>query len=134
MTFDWSHLVRLAQVNHGYFLNKRSCHEKTDRRLCLDNKFRSICANSAKIDDSGFFLKVGLHHSETNASVAITGVGGSASVNLDESGTGTLFGAGYDWKFSKDAFFRASITRYLRIGGESENKGTVYSLAVGMSF
>jgi hypothetical protein len=87
-----------------------------------------------KFDESGFFLKAGLHHSETNASVTIIGAGGSASVRLDDSGTGTLFGAGYDWSFSKDAFLRAGVTRYLKVGGESENNGTVYSLSVGTHF
>jgi hypothetical protein len=85
-------------------------------------------------DESGFFLKAGLHHSEANASVRITGVGGSATLSLDESGTGTLFGVGYDWRFSKDAFLRGGVTRYLKVAGDSENNATVYSVSIGMNF
>lgn len=87
-----------------------------------------------KMGDAGFFLKGGLHHAELNGSLSVTGVGGTAGVSFDDSGTGSLIGIGYDWKFTKDAFARIAATRYLRVAGDSENNATVYSLAIGTNF
>lgn len=87
-----------------------------------------------KMGDAGLFLKAGVHHSNTEASFSITGAGGTVSASGDESGTGTLFGIGYDWKFTDQAFARIAATRYLNVGGESDNKGTVYSIAIGTNF
>jgi len=91
-----------------------------------------------RLGDGGLFFKAGVHRSSIDASVSATasvaGASASASSRLSESGTGMLFGAGYDWKYSENAFVRFAATRYTKIAGDSENKGTVYSVAVGADF
>jgi hypothetical protein len=88
--------------------------------------------------DSSFFLKAGLHRSSVDASVSATasvaGASASTQSRLSESGTGMLFGAGYDWKYSENAFVRIAATHYSKIAGDSDNKGTIYSIAVGANF
>ncbi len=84
--------------------------------------------------DSGFYLKAGAHSSKVETALSITGTGGTVALSGKESGTGMLFGAGYDWKFSDNAFIRTGATRYLKLGGDSDSKATVYSVAVGISF
>lgn len=87
-----------------------------------------------KYGDTGFFLKAGVHSSSVDATVSITGASGSVSSSISESGTGMLFGAGYDLKFGSDAFVRFAATRYTSIAGDSDNKGTVWSMAIGTNF
>jgi hypothetical protein len=89
---------------------------------------------AAKFGDSGLFLKAGLHSSEIDAKFSITGAGGTVSATTNYSGTGSLFGAGYDWKYSDQAFVRFAATRYMKIGGESDSDGTVYSIGIGANF
>jgi hypothetical protein len=84
--------------------------------------------------EGGLFLKAGLHNTEQSGTFTVTGIGGTASVSSKESGTGTLFGAGFDWDFSQQGFLRFSVTRYQKVGGQSGNDGTVYSVGIGANF
>ncbi len=89
---------------------------------------------AVKNGDTGFYLKAGAHSSKVESTWSITGAGGTLSLAAKETGTGMLFGAGYDWRFSDAAFVRAGATRYLRLAGDSDNKATVYSVAFGLDF
>jgi hypothetical protein len=89
---------------------------------------------AAKFGDGGLFLKAGVHNSDIDANFSITGAGGTVSATTSEGGTGSLFGAGFDWKYSDQAFVRFAVTRYLKIGGDSDAKGTVYSIGIGTNF
>lgn len=84
--------------------------------------------------DSGIYLKAGAHSSKIENAISVTGAGGTVTLSSSGSGTGMLFGAGYDWGLSDNAFIRTGATRYLKLGGVSDTKATVYSVAVGISF
>jgi hypothetical protein len=89
---------------------------------------------STNFGDGGFYVKAGAHSSTVESSWTITGAGGTLGLSAEESGTGMLFGAGYDWKFGSDAFVRFSGTRYTSLAGDSDNKATVWAIALGTSF
>lgn len=89
---------------------------------------------ATRIGEEGFFLKAGLHSSKISADSSITVSTTRSSLKEDNSGVGSLFGVGYDWKLGADWFFRSSVTRYLNLGGESGSKATAYSIGFGTSF
>lgn len=89
---------------------------------------------ATKMGESGIFLKLGIHSAKVSSSGSITGTGGTASFSDSSSGVGSLFGLGYDWNFAGDAFVRLGVSRYLRVGGDSGNDATVYSIGIGTAF
>jgi hypothetical protein len=80
---------------------------------------------------SGFnnaFLRVGGHSSKSELVLS-----GSALVNsqtIKQSGTGMLFGAGYDFNVTKTVDVRVQVTRLLKIAGESDSNTTMFSAGV----
>jgi hypothetical protein len=89
---------------------------------------------ASKQNQEGIFLKGGIHSSSRSTSTTLVATGVRETTSSKDSGIGYLFGIGYDWKFSKDAFLRASITRLLRLGGESESDATFYGVGIGTAF
>jgi len=82
----------------------------------------------------GFFLKFGGHRSQAEADIRITSGSVSLRASSKDSGSGTLYGLGYDFSFSKNMFGRASVTEYKKVAGISDNDGTVYSFGLGYKF
>jgi Outer membrane protein beta-barrel domain len=82
----------------------------------------------------GFFLKFGGHRSEAEANIRVTSGSVSVAASSKDSGSGTLYGLGYDFSFSKNMFGRAAVTEYKKVAGISDNDGTVYSLGLGYKF
>jgi hypothetical protein len=89
---------------------------------------------SQPIGGGGLFVKAGLHNSDLDVNFRTTAAGNTTTQTFSYSGTGSLFGAGFDWKYSDKAFARFSVTRYLKVGGESDSEGTVYSIGIGANF
>jgi hypothetical protein len=85
--------------------------------------------------DSGLYLKAGAHSSKVEFDWTISGAGGTAPLlSSKDSGVGTVFGAGYDWRLADNAFIKTGVNRYLKLGGDSDLDATVYSVGVGINF
>lgn len=82
----------------------------------------------------GFFVKLGGHRSEAETDVRISAGSVSVGASSKESGSGLLYGLGYDFAFNKNVFGRASVTEYKKVAGISDNDGTVYSVGLGYKF
>jgi len=76
------------------------------------------------------FFRVGGHSLKGDLDFTINGPGGTASGSDSRSGTGTLFGIGYDINLAKNIDARVSANRLNRIAGQSDANATVYSLGV----
>jgi hypothetical protein len=82
----------------------------------------------------GFFIKLGGHRSEAETDVRLTAGSVSVGTSSKQSGSGALYGLGYDFEFSKNMFGRASVTEYKKVAGISDNDGTIYSVGLGYKF
>jgi opacity protein-like surface antigen len=74
------------------------------------------------------FIRLGGHSSKEELQLS-----GSSIVNsqtIKQSGTGMLYGAGYDINVTKNIDARLQITRLLKIAGNSDEKATVYSIGI----
>jgi hypothetical protein len=89
---------------------------------------------ATKASREGFFFRGGLHSSSVEFSSNLTIGGQTTRSSSKDSGMGYLFGIGYDWNFGNGAFLRTSITRLMKLGGESDSDATYYAVGVGMSF
>lgn len=89
---------------------------------------------ASKSNQEGIFIKGGIHSSSVSTSSTLVATGVRETTSSKNSGIGYLFGVGYDWKFNKDAFLRASVTRLMRLGGESDSDATFYGVGVGTAF
>ena len=78
---------------------------------------------------NGGFLRLGGHSLKTSGKNSAPVPGGTISVETT-SGAGVMFGAGYDINIAKNFAARVSATRLNNIAGESDSKGTSYSLAI----
>lgn len=82
----------------------------------------------------GFFVKLGAHSSEVEGEIGVLtplfNVTGTASV----SGTGMLFGLGYDWSMGENDFLRASYTFYDEIGGLKNTEIGLLSVSYNIGF
>lgn len=68
--------------------------------------------------DSGLFVKGGFHSSKLNGAASITIGGTTYSVSgRVGSGTGALFGIGYESELDKNSAVRVGWTRYSAVGG-----------------
>jgi len=78
---------------------------------------------------NAFFATIGMHSYKSKTGVALTVDGQTYSSVTKNSGSGTMFGAGYDLNLDKDLDLRLTYIRANKIAGESEN----YSNSVGAS-
>jgi len=79
---------------------------------------------------NNFFANVGVHSYKAKVGVGFTVGSTNISSSESESGTGTMFGAGYDWKVDKDLAVRFAITRINKIAGESGSNTTNYGVGL----
>ncbi|AYR25303.1 hypothetical protein RB25_12990 [Herbaspirillum rubrisubalbicans] len=80
----------------------------------------------------GLYLKAGVTHSSVDYKINI--VNSSLSASSSESGTGYLYGLGYDFSVSQNVGIRVGYTRLEKLGGESDNKANLYSVGVKYKF
>jgi hypothetical protein len=73
---------------------------------------------------NNFFATVGTHSYKAKTGVTFSVSGTSYSDNTSESGTGLMFGVGYDWKIDKDLDFRMSLIRMNKLAGNSDSNAT----------
>lgn len=78
------------------------------------------------------YFRIGGHSSKIDVNTAINANAVSASAGKGYSGTGTVYGVGYDQKINASSKVRYSIMQYDKIGGESG--GTVYSIGFVKDF
>jgi len=78
-------------------------------------------------DDTGFFIKGGVHYSRVDGVANVRLGGQTANVSAYSYGVGTAIGAGYDWNN-----FRVSYTFYDKIGGDKG--GDMNLLSIGYKF
>jgi len=83
---------------------------------------------------NNLFARVGFtnYKADTTGSVVVSGTTYSASSN--ESGKGNILGLGYDSDIGNGLKFRAALTRFTKVAGDSDNSGTVYSVGLLKSF
>ena len=82
---------------------------------------------------SGFnnlFFRVGGHNYTADQSGSVLISGTRLNVNSSESGSGTMYGLGYDAQVAKNIKLRLSANHLNRIAGISGNSGTIYSIGV----
>jgi hypothetical protein len=85
--------------------------------------------------DNGFFVKGGVH--ATKGKVKINGYENDVLEHVDnhsESGTGFLFGLGYQAPIAKGLNLRGSFVRYQRIAGESDYNLDLVTVGLTKSF
>lgn len=83
----------------------------------------------------GLYLKAGATHSKVSGSATARQNGTPvATVGSSVSGTGYLFGLGYEFAFSQNLGARLGYTRYEKLGGESDNKANMFSAGIKYKF
>lgn len=79
---------------------------------------------------SNFFATAGVHNYKAEVGVSFSADGARLALNGSERGTGTMFGAGYDWKVQKDVDVRLLVRRINKFAGES---GSANNFFVGLN-
>jgi hypothetical protein len=79
---------------------------------------------------NGLFLRLGGHSLSGAQAFTQTVAGGTVSGSSNQSGTGLLFGVGYDIGIAKNVDLRVSANRLNKIAGQSDSSATVYSVSV----
>lgn len=85
---------------------------------------------------NGFFLKAGLHRSEVEGEASVTIGGTRYAITASQSGSGWLFGGGYDWQVGndKDLLARVSYTFYNKLGGMSDGDAGLFAFGIMKRF
>lgn len=79
---------------------------------------------------NNFFAAVGVHSYKVKLGLGFN-VGGTAyTSNTSESGTGTLFGVGYDMNIDKGMDLRFAVTRLNKLAGQSGSNTTNYGVGL----
>lgn len=78
------------------------------------------------------YFRVGGHNSKVDYGLTVTG-NSTISTSQSKSGTGTLYGLGYDQKIDSTTKVRYSAIKYTKVGGEDVG-GTVYSIGFVKDF
>jgi hypothetical protein len=80
------------------------------------------------------YFRIGGHSSKVETSVSVTANRVSAGSGKSYSGSGTLYGIGYDQKIDATLKVRYAAVKYAKVGGESDAGGTVYSIGLVKDF
>jgi hypothetical protein len=78
------------------------------------------------------YFRVGGHSSKVDYGLTVTG-NSTISTSQSYSGTGTLYGLGYDQRIDGTTKVRYSAIKYTKVGGEDVG-GTVYSIGIVKDF
>ncbi len=73
---------------------------------------------------------IGIHNYKGRGSNAVTNGVNTGIEGGNTSGTGVLFGLGYDWRIAKDLDMRLSVTRINKFAGESGSNVTMTGLGL----
>lgn len=79
---------------------------------------------------NNFFATVGVHSYKAKVGVSFAVNGTNYANTESESGTGAMFGAGYDWKIDKDLDVRFAVTRINKLAGQSGSNTTNYGIGL----
>jgi OOP family OmpA-OmpF porin len=79
---------------------------------------------------NNFFATVGVHNYKAKVGVNFAVGSTNIATTQSQSGTGVMFGAGYDWKIDKDIDLRLAVTRVNKLAGESGNSITNYGVGL----
>jgi len=80
------------------------------------------------------FLKLGVTNYKVDVSATATAGISTASQSRSESGSGLLFGAGYDLNVANSFDIRFAVNRLTNVAGSSNNNVTSYSIGLLKSF
>jgi hypothetical protein len=83
---------------------------------------------------NGFFLRLGGHSYKAEANTTVSIGGTNASINTKESGTGVMYGIGYDVTVNETVDVRFGITQMKKMAGLSDNDATYFSVGVKGNF
>jgi hypothetical protein len=83
---------------------------------------------------NGFFVRLGGHSYNAQATTAITIAGINDSINTKESGSGIMYGLGYDSTINETIDIRFGITQIQKVAGISNNDATYLSVGVKGNF
>jgi len=83
---------------------------------------------------NGLFFKLGGHSLSGTNTVTLTTGSGSGAASSTVSGSGTLYGLGYDANISRDTSLRLGYTVYNRVAGVSGSDANVLSVGVAFRF
>ena len=79
---------------------------------------------------NNFFATAGVHNYQAEVGLSFSADGTRLAINGSERGTGTMFGAGYDWKARKDLDVRLLVRRLNKVAGES---GSANNFFIGLN-
>jgi hypothetical protein len=78
------------------------------------------------------YFRVGGHSSKVEYGLSVTG-NSTVATSQSKSGSGTLYGIGYDQAINDTTKARYSVIKYTKVGGEDVG-GTVYSIGIVKNF
>ena len=81
-----------------------------------------------------YFFKIGGHRYDNKISGDFKIATTTLPYDDTTKGSGTLYGVGYDAKLGDDMAARLSLIHYAKISGESDNKATIFSVAITKAF
>lgn len=79
---------------------------------------------------NGAYLRLGGHSSKFDASASFSFNGGTANGSASESGSGFLYGIGYDGSITKNLDWRVDFSSYRSLAGDSSVSTNVYSVGI----
>ena len=79
---------------------------------------------------NNFFATVGLHSLTQKTNVTFVGGGSTVSESSSQSGTGMLYGVGYDWAVNKGLDLRVAVIRLDKLAGSAGSNTTNFGVSL----
>lgn len=79
---------------------------------------------------NGVYLRLGGHSSKLDGSGSISVNGGTYGISASESGSGFLYGIGYDGPITKNLDWRVDFSSYRGLGGDSSAYANLYMVGI----
>ncbi len=133
ITPNWA--VELGYANKNYSLNVNNTSERTTGSLRLKGLDLGV---TYKFTDSlpGFFVKGGFSRFKYSGSVSGTNLvdGSTFTGSGSESGTGPMFGFGYEANLTGNLDGRIGYTQYNKVAGDSDVKLRMFYVGLKYRF
>lgn len=83
---------------------------------------------------NGLFFKLGGHSLSGDTTVSLITGAGSGAASTSVSGSGTLYGLGYEAEIAPNMAVRAAYTTYSKIAGVSGSDANIYTVGLNFKF